>query len=410
MERLGFDRAHKRLPVSLLTGFLGSGKTTVLNHLVRHPALNRTLVIINEFGAIGLDHELMTHSEEDIVVEMSSGCLCCTIRGDLVRTLRDAIGRFAGEGKPWWRFAGKSKPWFDRVVIETTGLADPAPVIHTLMTDPVIARQYRLDGVITTVDAATGMTTLDRQIEPVKQAAMADRLLLTKTDLVEPETLAALIQRLNALNPGAPIIHTINGAVDPAKLLDAGLCNPKTKSLDVERWLNAEAFNDAEHHHHESHHEAHDAHEHEHDTPHGADDHGHHHDVNRHDDHIRAVCLTLDDPIPRDAFDRWLETLLLIKGPDVLRVKGIVNIQGLKGPFVIHGVQHIFHPPVMLKKWPGKDRRTRIVFIARDLDEAALRDTLKMFTAETTSEGQQAPRSIPVEGGNSDTARFEDAI
>ena len=394
MESWDLTAPHQRLPVSMLTGFLGSGKTTMLNHLVRHPALNRTLVIINEFGAIGLDHELITHSKEDVVVEMSSGCLCCTIRGDLVRTLRDAI----------WRFAREGKPWFDRVVIETTGLADPAPILHTLMTDHVIARQYRLDGVITTVDAATGMTTLDRQIESVKQAAVADRLLLTKTDLVEPDAVAALIQRLNALNPDAPIIHTINGAVDPAKLLDAGLYNPKTKSLDVRRWLNAEGFNDAEHHHHGSHH---DAHEHEHDTPHGADDHGHHHDVNRHDDHIRAVCLTLDDPIPGDAFDRWLEALLLLKGPDVLRVKGIVNIQGLKGPFVIHGVQHIFHPPVMLKKWPGKDRRTRIVFIARDLDEAALRDTLKMCTAEEVNDVQQAPLSIPVESGDSDIALFE---
>ena len=382
---------HQRLPVSLLTGFLGSGKTTVLNHLVRHPALKRTLVIINEFGAIGLDHDLITHSEEDVVVEMSSGCLCCTIRGDLVRTLRDAS----------WRFARTDKPGFDRVVIETTGLADPAPVLHTLMTDPVIARQYRLDGVMTTVDAATGMTTLDRQVESVKQAAVADRLLLTKTDLVEPDAVAALTQRLTALNPGAPIIHTINGAVDPAKLLNAGLYNPKTKSLDVRRWLNAEAFNDAEHD------QAHNAHDHAHDARHGADHHGHHHDVNRHDDHIRAVCLTLDDPIPGDAFDRWLEALLLLKGPDVLRVKGIVNIQRLKGPFVIHGVQHIFHPPVMLEKWPSEDKRTRIVFIARDLDEAALRDTLKMFTDEPVNDIQQAPQAIPVESGEPDIALFE---
>lgn len=292
MESWDLTAPHPRLPVSLLTGFLGSGKTTVLNHLVRHPALKRTLVIINEFGAIGLDHDLLTHSEQDVVVEMSSGCLCCTIRGDLVRTLRDAIEGFARDGKPG----------FDRAMIETTGLADPAPVLHTLMTDPVIARQYRLDCVMTTVDAATGMTTLDRQIESVKQAAVADRLLLTKTDLVEPDAVATLIQRLTALNPGAPIIHTINGAADPEKPLDSGLYNPNTKSLDVRRWLNAEAFNDAERH------EAHDARDHAHDAAlHGADHHGHHHDVNRHDDHIRAVCLTLDDPIPGNAFDRWLE-------------------------------------------------------------------------------------------------------
>ena len=165
METWDLNAPHQRLPVSLLTGFLGSGKTTVLNHIVRDPALKRTLVIINEFGAIGLDHELVTQSEEDVVVEMSSGCLCCTIRGDLVRTLRDAIGRFAREGKPS----------FNRVIIETTGLADPAPVLHTLMTDPVIAQQYRLDGVITTVDAATGMTTFDRQSESEKQADSTGR-------------------------------------------------------------------------------------------------------------------------------------------------------------------------------------------------------------------------------------------
>ncbi len=395
------NRSSQRLPVSVLTGFLGSGKTTVLNHLIQQPALSRTLVLINEFGEIGVDHDLVTRSEDDVVIEMSSGCLCCTIRGDLAKTLREAPARFARGGGAFVpaRFARDDGLWFDRVVIETTGLADPAPILHTLMTEPDVAQRYRLDGVITTVDAATGMTTLDRQIESVKQAAVADRLLLTKTDLVEPDAVATLIQRLNALNPGAPIIHTMNGAVDPAQLLDAGLYNPKTKSLDVRRWLNAEAFKEAEHH------EAHDVHDHGPDAPHSADH--HHHDANRHDDHIRAVCLTLDDPIPGDAFDRWLEALLLLKGPDVLRVKGIVNIERLKGPFVIHGVQHIFHPPVMLKKWPGKDRRTRIVFITRDLDEAVLRDTLKMFTDAAVSEIQQPQQSIPVESRDPDIALFE---
>lgn len=397
MESWDLAAPHQRLPVSLLTGFLGSGKTTVLNHLVRHPALKRTLVIVNEFGAIGLDHELITHSDEDVVVEMSSGCLCCTIRGDLVRTLRDAI----------WRFARDGKPWFDRVIIETTGLADPAPVLHTLMTDRVIARQYRLDGVIATVDAASGMTTLDRQIEAVKQAAVADRLLLTKVDLVGPAAVSALIERLGALNPSAPIIPTVNGEVDPGKVLDAGLYNPTTKSLDVRRWLNAESFADTAYHDHASHGDARDVQTHGHEPHHGSAHHGHDHDVNRHDDHISALCLTLDDPMPGDAFDRWLEALLLLKGPDILRVKGIVNIQGLKGPFVIHGVQHIFHPPVMLKKWPGKDRRTRIVFIARDLDRSALQDMLEIFTAEPARKDQQTPVPDPKESGGSDVAPFE---
>ncbi len=370
MESWDSTAPQQRLPVSLLTGFLGSGKTTVLNHLVQQPELAKTIVIINEFGEIGLDHELVERSSEGMLL-LQSGCLCCTIRGDLIDTMRSLfLRRVRGE-----------VPEFDRVVIETTGLADPAPILHTLMTDPLIAARYRLDGVITTIDAANGQRTLDRQAESVKQAAVADRLLLTKTDLVEPDAVSALTQRLSALNPGAPIIHTINGTVDPAKLLDAGLYNPKTKSLDVRRWLNAEAFSAKDHHHHEPHHD------HGHSVHHGADSHDHHHDVNRHDDHIRAVCLTLDDPIPGDAFDRWLEALLLLKGSDILRVKGIVNIQGLKGPFVFHGVQHIFHPPVMLKKWPGKDRRTRIVFITRDLDEAVLRNTLKTFTTEPENVG-----------------------
>ncbi len=397
MGNWNVDGSSQLLPVSLLTGFLGSGKTTVLNHLLRQPELAKTLVIINEFGDIGLDHELVERSSEDMVL-LQSGCLCCTIRGDLIDTMRSLFLR---------RVKGEI-PEFDRVVIETTGLADPAPILHTLMTDPLIAAHYRLDGVITTVDAANGQQTLDRQVESVKQAAVADRLLLTKTDLVEPGVVAALIQRLKALNPSAPIIQTINGAADPAKLLDAGLYNPKTKSLDVRRWLNAEAFNDAEHHHHDTHHEAHDAHDHGHDVHHEAGHHDHHHDVNRHDDHIRALCLTLDDPISGDAFDRWLDALMLLKGPDILRVKGIVNIQDLEGPFVFHGVQHIFHPPVILKKWPGKDRRTRIVFIARDLDESALRDTLEMFTADPKNKGQPAQPFGSGDGGQADAGLLAD--
>ena len=180
------------LPVSVLTGFLGSGKTTVLNHLMQQPEMERTLVVINEFGEIGIDHDLMVKSTDEVVVEMASGCLCCTIRGDLVKTLREAPSRFAREGKLW----------FDRVVIETTGLADPTPILHTLMTDAHVARRYRLDGVITTVDAVNGHDTLDKQIESVKQAAVADRLLLTKTDLVEPAALDSLRARLRTFNPG----------------------------------------------------------------------------------------------------------------------------------------------------------------------------------------------------------------
>ena len=388
----------QRLPVSLLTGFLGSGKTTVLNHLLRQPALAKTAVVINEFGAIGLDHELVESSSEEMVL-LQSGCLCCTIRGDLLDTLRNLFLR---------RVKGEI-PAFNRVVIETTGLADPAPILHTLMTDPLLAARYRLDGVIATVDAATGNATLDRQIESVKQAAVADRLILTKVDLVARDEVEALARRLRDLNPGAPIWRALNGRVSPSQLFNAGLYNPTTKSLDVQRWLNAEAYSsstdDALHHHdHDAgdrhdHHAAHGDDHHRHDAPaaHGLD-------VNRHDEHIKAVCLTLDEPISPDAFDRWLEILMMLKGPDILRVKGILNLVGLAGPLVIHGVQHIFHPAVMLNHWPGEDRRSRIVFIGRDLDESALRDTLKLFTdkaIEDVSAGgvleDRAAAIVPIE-------------
>lgn len=357
MNQIGHNRrlaGGPLIPVSLLTGFLGSGKTTVLNKLLPQAELSNTIVVINEFGEIGLDHDLVESSTEDMVL-LKSGCLCCTIRGDLVDTLRGLMAR---------RVGGKIAA-FDRVLIETTGLADPAPILHTLMSDLALVSSYRLDGVITTVDAATGDATLDQQIESVKQAAVADRLLLTKTDLVSPRESSALFDRLCRLNPAAPITIARHGEVAPARILNAGLYNPETKSLDVQRWLKAEAYAPSAGHHAHPHHD------------HG---HAHKHDINRHDEHIKAVCLTVDQPIPVSAFDTWLGLLLAMKGPDILRVKGIVNIAGFEGPLVIHGVQHVFHPPLQMKKWPSADLRTRIVFITRDVDEAALRDTLKMFT------------------------------
>ena len=378
MEDQTLEEASRRMPISVLTGFLGSGKTTVLNHLIQQPELSRTLVLINEFGEIGLDHDLVTHSKDEVVVEMSSGCLCCTIRGDIAKTLREAPGRFARDGKPW----------FDRVVIETTGLADPAPILHTLMTEPAIARRYRLDGVITTVDAVNGADTLGRQIESAKQAAMADRLLITKTDLVDPENLRMLQERLRTLNPAAPQIIAENGVVDPAPLFDAGLYNPETKSLDAQNWLKAEAYAEPHDHHHDHGHDhGHgDDHDHEHGHGHGhGHDHGHdHNDVNRHDAHIKAVCLTIDEPIDGNALETWLEALLMLRGADFLRIKGIVNVVDFDGPVIVHGVQHIFHPAIMLDEWPSEDRRSRIVFITRDIDESTLLDTLKAFNTKKT--------------------------
>ena len=387
MERWDLEASSQRVPISVLTGFLGSGKTTVLNHLIRQPELSRTLVLINEFGQIGLDHDLMIHSKDDVVIEMSSGCLCCTIRGDLAKTLREAPGRFARGGKLW----------FDRVVIETTGLADPAPILHTLMTEPAIARRYRLDGVIATIDAVNGGDTLDRQIESVKQAAMADRLLITKTDLIDQDALQSLQDRLRGLNPAALQTIAQNGVADPASLFDAGLYDPKTKSLDVQSWLRAEAYAEPHNHAHGTadYSHAHHDHAHHHHTD-------HHHDVNRHDAHIKAVCLTIDEPVHSGALDLWLEILRQHKGADLLRMKGIINVAGLDGPMVVHGVQHIFHPAIMLKEWPSEDRRSRIVFITRDIDEAALRDSLKMFTDAQTPR----PAFLPDASDGSDTAAF----
>ncbi len=366
MESWNLDGSSRSLPVSVLTGFLGSGKTTVLNYLIQQPALSRTLVIVNEFGEIGLDHDLMAQSTDDVVIEMSSGCLCCTIRGNLAKTLREAPGRFARGGELW----------FDRVVIETTGLADPAPILHTLMNDPAVARRYRLDGVITTVDAVNGDDTLDRQIESVKQAAVADRLLLTKADLADLDVLRRLQERLRVLNPAAPQVIAENGTVDPTLLFDAGLYDPKTKSPDVQNWLKAEAYGEPHGH--------------------GTAGHGHthqHNDVNRHDAHIKALCLTIDEPIRGDALEAWLEVLLLFRGANFLRIKGIINVAEFDGPFVIHGVQHVLHPPVALKQWPSEDHRTRIVFITRDIDESVLRDSLRMFT----DAGVERPELLPVD-------------
>ena len=339
--------AFSRTPVTLLTGFLGSGKTTVLNHVLKQPGMAATAVIVNEFGEIGLDHLLVEKASDDVVL-LNSGCLCCTVRSDIADTLLDL---FVGRAK------GKLPP-FCRAVIETTGLADPAPILHTLMTDALVGERYMLDGVVTTVDAVNGGATLDRQPEAVKQAAVADRLFLTKADLADADGVAALGARLAALNPGAPIERVAQGMVDPARLFGLGLFDPETKSVEVQRWLRDEALAEPAH--------AHDD-----------DD---HHDVNRHDDRIRAFCIARERPISWLALSGWLDALASMRGPDLLRFKAIVAISDRPDqPVVLHGVQHLFHPPVLLPAWPSADHRTRMVFITRDLPRALIEETLAAF-------------------------------
>jgi G3E family GTPase len=335
------------IPLTLLTGFLGAGKTTLLNRLVRDPALADAAVLINEFGEIGLDHLLVERVDDNIVM-LSTGCLCCTMRGDLVEALEKLL-----------REHDNGRLRFRRVVIETTGLADPAPVLHVAMAHPYLVLRFRLDGVVTVIDALTGLATLDAHPESVKQAALADRLVLSKTDLVDtPERRAAaekLIARLRALNPAAPLIEA--NEVTAARLLDCGLYDPATKIPDVKRWLAEEAY-EATHAH----------------------GHAHAHDVNRHDDHIRAFALTTDKAMPAAAFDMFLELVRSLHGPNLLRLKGVVKIKEMPDrPLVVHGVQHIFHPTAQLDGWPDGDERTRMVFIMRDGDPAGIRGLFDAF-------------------------------
>ncbi len=322
------------IPVSIITGFLGSGKTTLINRLVRRPEMNRVAVIVNELGDIGIDNELVQTSSEQMML-LNSGCLCCTLRSDLQETLRELfIKRRNGEIID-----------FDRVVIETTGLADPAPVLQTLITDSLLLEHYRLDCVVTLVDAVNAPGQLKQFSEPVKQVALADRLVITKSDLVDGKQLAALTERLKELNPQAPVKVALNGEVELAFLVGVGLSRTHARLEDIERWLGPE------------------------------DEHGHAH---RHDETVQSFVMRFEKPMPWETFTQCMEVLTALRGPDMLRVKGLVNVVGKAGPMVVQGVQHLFHPPLELAAWPGPDRTTRLVFITRGIPRQTVAD---LFTA-----------------------------
>jgi G3E family GTPase len=310
-----------KTPVTLVTGFLGSGKTTLLSRLLGHPDLGETAVIVNELGEVAIDHHLLRQVDERTVL-LRNGCVCCALRGDLADELRDLVAR---------RERGEIPP-FGRVLVETTGLADPAPIVYTLLSEPLVKHQYRLERVVTTVDAQHGL----RAPESVKQAAAADRLVVTKTDLADPGPVRGQLRRLN---PGAPVVEAAFGEVEPAVLFRGEERDPR----DL-------VFADALGHSHE----------------------------------VQAVCLTFDEPLDWTAFGVWLTMLLQARGEDVLRVKGLLNV-GAEGPLVLNGVQHVVHPPEHLAEWPDEDHRSRLVFIGRGFAREELERSLAAFNRAATA-------------------------
>ena len=345
------------LPVTLLTGFLGSGKTTLLNQMIRH--LPRTAVVMNEFGDVSLDHDLLEKMEGPMAV-LSGGCVCCTVVGSLSPTLKNLfMARERGD-----------IPKFERVVIETTGIADPAPVLDTLLNDPWVRARFKMDGVVTTVDAVLGEAQLESYFEAQKQVAVADKLILTKTDLANADELAMLEARLRELNPAAERIIAVKGAMDFSTILNLGLFNPRDKIPDVEKWLNEQRYKPVARGALGAKQSARQA----------------------HSQRIHSFSVVIDSPIPLSGLQAALEMLVSFRSEHLLRFKAIVNIAGHDKPTVLHGVQHVLYPETELNAWPSDDHRSRFVFIVRDLDPAFVARVLEDFS-QAVSIPQSDPRS-----------------
>lgn len=373
------DSGDPRLPVAIVTGFLGSGKTTILNRLLKTPRLAGTLVIVNEFGEVGLDH-LLIEAPEDEVFLLKDGCLCCAVLGDLVTTLTRLIDR---------RDAGEIAP-FERIVIETSGMADPTPLLQTVVTDAFLSERLRLSTVLTVVDAVNGCNCVEKHFESVKQVVAADRILVSKTDIATADSIHAVSNALKRLNPGAEIVVGAPEGDDVASLVAAPDAVAETKS-----WMKV------------SHAAHHDGHGHDHDHGHG---HGHHHGHSHADSHgdagsqVFTVSVTHDAPVAPDGLRLWMNALSRFKGPKLLRIKGLVNVNG--APYAVNAVQRVFHEPVLLDRWPSDDTRTRIVFIAVDLDQEDLAKTTEALGFRTTAED----RIEGLEFGAADYQRFISAL